>query len=365
MKILAGFVEDGRHSGIDKYLLNFLDRAREAGHGVDFLTSVYDAAFAKELEEKGSRLYAVPNLRQGAAQEKAVKKILAEETYDLYYHNVSEPLNYPAAKAAKEAGVRVIWHSHSSGVDRARAADRLFRRAVNALCRRKTLRYSDKRLACSDKAAEWMYPKKVIREGDYAVIYNAVDLSRFAFSPEKREKARAALGLADEPALLFIGHFCYQKNNFFLLEILREVKKRLPRARLFCAGTGADEEAFRQKAEKAGLASSVRLLGVRRDTDALYSAADAFLLPSRFEGLPVVAAESAVSGLPVFLSDRVTRMARVTDRVRFLPLSASLWAAEIEKALAAPRSAARLDPDKAAKFDASLQKQQFSEQVFS
>ena len=70
MKILAGFVEDGRHSGIDKYLLNFLDRAREAGHGVDFLTSVYDAAFAKELEEKGSRLYAVPNLRQGAAQEK-------------------------------------------------------------------------------------------------------------------------------------------------------------------------------------------------------------------------------------------------------------------------------------------------------
>ena len=37
-----------------------------------------------------------------AAQEKAVKKILEENAYGLYYHNVSEPLNYPAAKAAKE-----------------------------------------------------------------------------------------------------------------------------------------------------------------------------------------------------------------------------------------------------------------------
>ena len=60
---------------------------------------------------------------------------------------------------------------------------------------------------------------------------------------------------------------------------------------------------------------------------------DAFLLPSLFEGLPVVLVEAQTAGLPCFVSDAVDPGAAFTDRVRFLPVNdPEAWAAAIAAA---------------------------------
>ena len=73
---------------------------------------------------------------------------------------------------------------------------------------------------------------------------------------------------------------------------------------------------------------SVRFLGSRTDISELLQACDVFLFPSTNEGLPVSLVEAQASGLPVVMSDSVTREVVVSDEVELLSLSdtPSLWA---------------------------------------
>ena len=363
MKILAGFIEDGRHSGIDKYLLNFREEAAKRGVTVDFLTSVPDEALIARLAEKGSRVFTVPNLRQGKEQEKEVCRLLKEGGYDLYYHNVSEPLNLQAARAAKKCGVKCFLHSHSSGMDREGKAERLLRGAVNSYYRHKLWKCGDGFFTCSPEAALWLYPEKIARRAK--VIYNAVSFEKFAFSPADRARLRAEWGAGEEETILFFaGNFSYVKNTLFLPEVLKEILKER-NARLVLAGTGAYRERLEEKIARMGLGERVCFLGVRDDMPALFSAADLFLLPSLFEGLPVTLIEAQASGLPALAGVSVTRLADVSGRVRFLDFSPSLWAKEAKALLAAGRREADISPEFREKFDLSHQKKQWFTEFFN
>ena len=130
-----------------------------------------------------------------------------------------------------------------------------------------------------------------------------------------------------------IGRFNQQKNHPYLIEIFEEVLRRQPLARLLLLGDGPERPAIEKLA--APLGDRVIFAGVQSNTRAYYSAMDAFLLPSLFEGLPVVLAEAQSAGLPCFVSDRVDRGADLGCGMRFLPLGTpSAWAdALLEKPL--------------------------------
>lgn len=72
------------------------------------------------------------------------------------------------------------------------------------------------------------------------------------------------------------------------------------------------------------------LLGNSTDVDRIYQAMDAFVLPSQYEGLPVVGFEAQTSGLPCILSDRMTLDTKMSTNVCFLSID-KVWADEILK----------------------------------
>ena len=322
-KILVGFIQDGRHSGIDKYLLGFCSVAHENGVMLDFMTDEITPEMNEYLKNLGYGLFAVPSLKNPVLQYGAIKKIIRENGYDCVYINISESFNCMGLLAAKKCGVPVrIVHSHSSGVDRGNKYVRAVRTFIHRLFRHCVSTLSTRRLACSSVAGKWMFDK------DYEIIYNAVDGSRFAYDKAMREATRQSLGLADENVFIHIGHFSYTKNHFFLLDVMNEILKSDKNAVLLSVGIGPDFDSVREYAKKLGIDNNIRFLGVRDDIPELMSAADAFVFPSRFEGLSITCVEAQFSGLPCILSNGISPETKLADNVCFLPAdNAESWAA--------------------------------------
>jgi UDP-glucose:(heptosyl)LPS alpha-1,3-glucosyltransferase len=124
------------------------------------------------------------------------------------------------------------------------------------------------------------------------IIPNGVDLERF--HPERRERARRALEIGGTaPVWLFVGHGFRRKGLDTALRALR--LSRDPSSELWVAGGDAIEP-WQQRAAALGLASRVRFLGPRDDTAQLYAAADALILPTRYDAFANVTLEASASG---------------------------------------------------------------------
>ena len=97
------------------------------------------------------------------------------------------------------------------------------------------------------------------------------------------------------------------------------------------AGEGELQAAMEEKAKRLGIYDSVSFLGVQKDTSIWYQAMDVLLMPSLFEGLPVVGIEAQASGLPCVFSDTITDEIILSDRAVRLSLEQSdeVWAKEL------------------------------------
>jgi glycosyltransferase involved in cell wall biosynthesis len=137
-------------------------------------------------------------------------------------------------------------------------------------------------------------------------VPNGVDIERFRPDAEARHAMRADLGV--EPTrlvALFVGNGWWRKGLAETIQALRGV----PEMELWVAGLGVPEHYQRLVEQQAP--GRVRFLGVRRDLEHVYPAADVFVLPSRYETFLIAAYEAAASGLPVV----VTRVAGLDELV--------------------------------------------------
>ena len=162
------------------------------------------------------------------------------------------------------------------------------------------------------------------------VIPNAVDTHRFAFIEQVRREVRQELNLGDSFVIGMVGRLSEEKNPGYGVELMPLLLEQLPDAVLVMAGNGPQEEKLRLRIQELGLEKRVRLLGRRADVDRLYQAFDIYLLPSFTEGFPVAAVEAMASGLPVLLSDVITRELDFGSAVAYLPLAKpECWIREI------------------------------------
>ena len=185
--------------------------------------------------------------------------------------------------------------------------------------------------ACSRLAGEWMYGRKMMDIGKVKIVNNAIDLKKYEFNPRKREILRKELGLNDEFVIGHVGRFMFQKNHEFLIDVFAEACKKKPHMVLLLIGDGPLRSAMEEKVRKLGLTDHVKFLGLRNDVQDLYNVMDIFVLPSHYEGLPVVGVEAQANGLPCLFSTKVTKETHLTHLAQFLDLATgtSKWAERI------------------------------------
>jgi len=182
-------------------------------------------------------------------------------------------------------------------------------------------------LACSKPAAAWLYGEP----NDAVIVQNGIDLAKFAFDEEKRRQMRAELGVGDSLLFGHVGNFIAPKNHRFMIEIMAQVVKTEPTAKLLFAGRGDLMDEMKHYAKQCGVENNILFLGSRPDVDKLYQAMDALLFPSLHEGLPIAGLEAQAAGLPCLFSDGVTDEILVTDDARIYPLrnTAAQWAEQL------------------------------------
>ncbi|RIH89743.1 GDP-mannose-dependent alpha-(1-6)-phosphatidylinositol monomannoside mannosyltransferase [Meiothermus luteus] len=142
-----------------------------------------------------------------------------------------------------------------------------------------------------------------IPKGRGLYIPNGVDTRRFAPDPEARLALRREMGVQEEFIWLAVGRFAPAKDYPNLLQAFREVSQAHPAARLWLVGQGPLLEPMKGLAQSMGLEDKVRFLGARGDVPGLMNAADAYVMSSAWEGMPMVLLEAAAVGLPIVATD--------------------------------------------------------------
>lgn len=172
-------------------------------------------------------------------------------------------------------------------------------------------------------------------------LNNGINLKRFEGKQGCRDTVRTELGLGiDEYVIGHIGSVTPQKNHDYVLDIYKDYLNRDSKARLLLIGKGAEKERILKKIEDYDLKDRIVFLEGRSDIPELMSAMDVFILPSLFEGYPVVAIEAQAMGLPCILSDRITKECLVTDKVEMLSIDGTtdVWCEAIDRSRAGDRS---------------------------
>ena len=317
--------------GVEAVVMNYYRHVDRSRVQFDFVVDSDSQMVPNdEVESMGGRVFLVPPLGRLAAHQRVLRRLFRQEGWQIV-HSHRNALSVFPLRAAKAAGVPVrIAHSHSTW-----GRGELKRNAVKAILRTQANRYPTHRMACTRHAGEWLFG----RDAEFKVLYNAIELERFAFDAHVRLCLREQLGIPSDAFVVGnVGRLTFQKNQAFLVDEFARMKGAGD-SRLLLVGEGPDMEMLAEKSRALGVADRVHMLGRRQDVDRLYSAMDAFCLPSNYEGLGIVAIEAQVSGVPTLVSTEVPEEAVLSNVVRVLPLSDGVWSNELDR-LRASRDAA-------------------------
>lgn len=281
---------------------------------------------SKDLIDMGARYFVIPPYQHLFSHIKTLVRLFKENKY-LIVHSGMNTLAPISLFAAWMAGVPIrINHNHST------AGKGEFKRNCLKYCLRPFAKvFANYYCACSKYAGIWLFGKNFFSSGKVTVFNNAVDTSKFAFSTSNRDKLRKELGISNKYVIGHIGRFTKQKNHYFLIDIFEQYYKKNSNAVLLLVGIGELQDEIKDAVKKKKLEDAVIFLGKRSDVDELYSAMDLFVLPSLYEGLPVVGVEAQVSGLPCIFSNEITREVAITENVYFLPIDGAVsdWCSQI------------------------------------
>lgn len=326
--IVAGTMEVG---GIENQLMHLLRQADRTEYQIDFTTTADHPFFQDEIESLGGRCIWIPATegKHFLRYCKALYRVIKDGKYDIVHSNELFHSGM-VLLTARLAGVRHRFvHAHSCNQEQGD----WIRRAYYAIMRRLILWNATEFLACSSLSARFLFGDGIIDRKNYHLVVNSVDTSRFLPKENRDSDTQGAY-----PVILQVGRFSDEKNFLFSVRIAEVCKQRGDRFLFIFVGNSGEayEAAVRRLIAEKQLEDTVSLLGVRKDVNQLMKRADAFLLPSKFEGMPLTLIEAQASGLPCVAADTFSHEVDFgIGTVEWLKLEsgAEVWTDAVERAV--------------------------------
>lgn len=318
-------------SGISSLIRNYIKYLNKEKFQIDMMIySDSELKIVEELKNEGVNIIYMPKLKLGKIINFIIflKEFFRKNSRYKIIHSHFTQIDSLVFFIAKIYGVKkFISHSHNTKYSeyKLRAIRNYF------LCffiKKQATIWG----ACSKKAGEFLYGRNFSVSPRSLIINNGIESHKFLFNLLIRKKVRRNLKIENEILLGTVGSCKPQKNQMFLIEILKILKeeyKDKKKYKLLIIGDGELKLNLQKKIKQLGLEEECILLGERKDVNELMQAIDIFLLPSLYEGLPVVGIEAQAMGIPCYFSDTITREAAICN-VEYLSIKdPKIWVKKI------------------------------------
>ena len=305
--------------GVETVVMNYYKNIDHSKVQFDFVVHDNDKVDITDIVEKmGGRVYKIPAYYKNIfGFMYSIYNIVRENKYNIVHCHMTT-LGIFSLLPSWLAGAKVrILHGHSTTVK-----SEIKRNLMKLVLRPFSTFVANRQFACSKIAACWLFGS----DKNVEIIKNAIEVEKFQFNENYRNKLREELGLENKFIIGHIGRFMYQKNHEYLIQIFNNIVHKIPSAHLVLVGDGPLREHILQKIEN---------LGLRKDVHKLYSLFDIFYFPSWYEGLGLVAIEAQAEKLPILMSNFIPDEAVVDNtlakKLNITENDINLWINETEQ----------------------------------
>lgn len=308
--------------GIENYVMNYYRNIDRNKIQFDFIIHKKTPEnFIEEVRELGGSVYIFPefSFKNLFSILNKIKQFLRTHNYKIIHCNVSSAACFYFYYAKKYNIKHRILHAHQPAV-----ADKLKNKIRDFFLLKIGNYLSTDRIACSINSGKFLFKNR-----KFNIIYNAINAKKFYYNNDFNKILREKYKLEDQIVIGHVGRFAPVKNQAFLLSVLENLLKINKSFKLIFIGDGETKEDIRNLVKRKNLENNVIFVDTTKEVYKYYSVFDIFILPSLFEGLPLVAIEAQYNGLPVILSkSRITKEVVISNNVHFLDLDlgAEHWA---------------------------------------
>lgn len=309
--IMAGSFTTG---GVEAVLLNLLRNIDFRRYSIDIIVlRDYEGPYDVELCKLGVRIIKHKTIGELGIIKyyQSICLIIRNGNYDVIHINgvLSSAINILAAKNCKVKNR--IFHAHNTKdyfINRINMKN--LRKVVEGIFRIIINHCSTIKIACGNDAAVFVFGKS--HKDEVQIIHNAVDLEKFALisSNDHNEKKEILRKYNKKIVVGSAARFTDVKNQEFAIKVIEAyVKNVSDEIALLLAGEGPERKRCEKYVEEHNLSEYVCFLGNIDEMEKFYKCIDVFILPSKFEGLPVCAIEAQACGIPILMSDCITKEA--------------------------------------------------------
>lgn len=326
VRVLEVFGKMNR-GGAETMMMNLYRKMDRSRIQLDFMVHTEEhCQYDEEIEQLGGRIFRVPQFKV----HNLFSYIKAWRSFFKTHPEISVVHGHIGSTAAiylleaNRFGCFTIAHSHSAF----RIKLKLYH-ITYYLLSFPTRFIAQHFFGCSTEAGIARYGHRVVNGNNYQNFPNGIDLNAFKFNAEQRECVREKLNIKPEQlVIMHVGRIVSAKNPAMIYKVFKEIIKQDQNTICIWVGFGELEKTYQSLVREEGLNERIIMTGARTDIPELLQAADAFLFPSLWEGLPVSVIEAQASGLPCIIADTISKEVEVSDLIEWHSLSEQpeLWA---------------------------------------
>ena len=312
--------------GIETTLVSYNEEIIEYDVLFDYLIlSSNRAHFHDKIIQLNSKVFYIGELRilNVIYRFLALLRFFKSNSYQIVHFHLDSNSFIPLL-AAYFTGVKVrVAHSHTSKSKNHRLLRSIFNSLIPII--------ATDLIACNVNSGKYMF-----KDNPYQIMNNIVNQRRFQFNNLLRTSLREEFDIQSKFVLGYVGSLVEEKNTEFLIFLIDRLKETVQNAVLLIIGDGPKMVVLKKMVLDKNLDEYVIFLGRRSDVYVFYNAFDVFLLPSKFEGSPVVVWEAGINGLPIILSDNISMDIEIENVRKFSIHEVNEWIESLSKVQSNP-----------------------------